>query len=470
MRRLLFLIPCSLILCGCPKAAKYNRPQLPVPAAWPTEAAAEAVTSQAEGTEAAAAHDTPWQRFFADERLQGIVQMALENNRDLRIAGFTIEKAQAQYRIRSAERNPGVAVSIQGEGYRTPQSLAGGSNAKNVSQLRVGVGTASWELDFFGRINSLKSAALEQYFATQQARSAVQLSLVASIAGAYLDLAADRETLRLAEATVTTQQAYLDLVQQTRDLGIGSDLEVSQARTQVEAAKVDIARYRGYIAQDRNALNLLAGAPVPVRLLPDALDELPGFSDITAGLPSDVLLRRPDILMAEHQLKAYSANINAARANFFPRISLTAALGIASNDLGNLIKPAAGTWNFVPQFTLPIFDYGARKANYQAAELDRDIAVAGYERAIQAAFREVSDALNLRATLLEQQQAQEALVKSLEDTYRLSEARYKGGMDSYLSVLVAQRSLYAAQQQLVSTRLARLANQVVLYKVLGGGA
>lgn len=463
-RLLLLLIPCSLVLCGCPKAAKYGRPQLPVPATWSTEAA-----DQVEG-KGAAAHETTWQRFFTDERLQGVIQMALENNRDLRIAGFTIEKAQAQYRIRAAERNPGVAASIQGEGYRMPQNLAGGSSAKNISQLRVGLGAASWELDFFGRIASLKSAALEQYFATQQARSAVQLSLVASIAGAYLELAADSENLRLAEATMSTQQAYLDLVRQIRDLGIGSDLEVSQAQTQVEAARVDIARYRGYIAQDQNALNLLVGAPVPMRFLPNALDELPAFSDIVSGLPSEVLLRRPDILMAEHQLKAYSANINAARANFFPRISLTAALGIASSDLTNLIKPAAGTWNFVPQFTLPIFDYGARKANYQAAELDRDIAVAEYEKSIQSAFREVSDALSLRATLLEQQQAQEALVKSLEDTHRLSEARYQGGMDSYLSVLVSQRSLYAAQQQLVSTRQARLMNQVVLYKVLGGGA
>jgi outer membrane protein, multidrug efflux system len=315
----------------------------------------------------------------------------------------------------------------------------------------------------------LKSQALEQYLATQQTRSATQILLVSSVAGSYLNLAADRQNLKLAEATMKTQQAYRDLIRQTRDFGMASDIEVSQAQSQVEAARVDIARFTGYIAQDQNALNLLVGAPVPGRLLLEDLDALPGFKEIGSGLPSEVLLHRPDILTSEHQLKAYSANINAARANFFPRISLTAALGIASSDLTNLFKPAAGTWNFVPQLALPIFDYGSRQAGFKAAVLDRDIAVAQYEKTIQGAFREVSDALGLRTTLMDQQNAQQSLVKSLEETYRLSEARYKGGIDSYLGVLVAQRSLYAAQQQLVSTRLARLSNLVTLYKVLGGG-
>jgi multidrug efflux system outer membrane protein len=259
------------------------------------------------------------------------------------------------------------------------------------------------------------------------------------------------------------------LIKQIRDSGIVSDLDVSQAQSQVEAARTDIARYAGQVALDENALNLLVGAPVAANLLSGELNKAGAVKDVAAGLPSDLLLCRPDILAAEHQLKAANANIGAARAAFFPRISLTAAAGIVSNDLTNLFKPAAGTWEFSPQITLPIFDYGARKANYRVTELDRDMAVAEYEKSIQAAFREVSDSLSLRTTLVDQEKAMESLLDSLQKTYDLSEARYKGGIDSYLSVLIAQRALYVAQQRLVNVRLARLVNLVTLYKVLGGG-
>lgn len=466
MRRLILLmIPMSIFLWGCPKPAQYVRPQIPVPATWP-----ESNTIQPDAADAITPSSTDWKVFFADARLQEVMQLALDNNRDLRIAAFNIEKSQALYRIQRAEQYPTANVSIEGNAYRVPENLSGTGKAETISQYTIGLGTASWELDLFGRIKSLKSAALEQYLATEQARVATQISLVSSVAGSYLTLAADRQNLKLAESTMSTQQAYYDLIRQTRDFGMASDLEVSQAQTQVEAARVDIARFSGYVAQDVNALNLLVGAPVPARLLPGDLDELPRFKDIASGLPSEILLRRPDILTAEHQLKAYNANIGAARANFFPRISLTGALGITSSDLTNLFKPAAGTWSFMPQFALPIFDYGSRQANYEAVRVDRDIAVAQYEKTIQSAFREVSDSLSLRTTLMDQQNAQQSLVRTLDETYRLSEARYKGGIDSYLSVLIAQRSLYAAQQQLVNTQLARLGNLVTLYKVLGGGA
>jgi len=260
------------------------------------------------------------------------------------------------------------------------------------------------------------------------------------------------------------------LILHTTELGMASDLDLRQAQSEVEVARVDIARYSGQVALDEDALNLLAGTPVISGLLADDLSKVADLKEIAPGLPSDVLLRRPDILAAEHQLKAANANIGAARAAFFPRITLTAAAGITSSDLTNLFKPAAGTWNFAPQVTLPIFDSGARQANYKAAQMDRDIAIAEYEKSIQAAFREVSDALSLRTSLANQQQALQSLVDTLQEIYRLSEARYQAGIDSYLSVLVAQRSLYAAQQQLVGVRLARLSNLVVLYKVLGGGA
>jgi len=465
MRELIPLVAMSVFLCGCPRRSQYVRPGLPVPPAWPESSAAGVGTPGAP-----AAADLKWQEFFTDQRLQSVIALALANNRDLRVAALTIEKVQALYRIQRAEQYPTIVASASADAYRVPRTLSGAADNETVAQFTVGLGTASWELDLFGRIRSLKSRALEQYLATEQARSATQISLVAAVAGAYLALAADRENLRLAQVTLDAQQATYELILRTSQVGIASDLDVRQAQTQVDAARVDIARYSGQVALDENALNLLVGTPVTPGMLSDDLGKVGALKDVAAGLPSDVLLSRPDILAAEHQLKAAYANIGAARAAFFPRISLTAAAGLISSDLTNLFKPAAGTWNFAPRVALPIFDSGIRRAAYRVAEVDRDVAVAEYEKAIQAAFREVSDALSLRGTLLAQQNALQSLVNSLEDTYHLSEARYKGGIDSYLGVLVAQRALYAAQQQLVGVRLARLSNLVTLYKVLGGGA
>jgi multidrug efflux system outer membrane protein len=310
---------------------------------------------------------------------------------------------------------------------------------------------------------------LQQYLATEQARDAAQISLVAAVANTYLTLAADRENLRLAQATLDDQKASYDLIQRSRDAGIASDLDLREAQTQVEAARVDIAQFSGLVATDQNALNLLVGTTVKDDLLPRSLDSDETLKDVSAGLPSDVLLRRPDILSAEHQLKAAYANIGAARAAFFPQITLTGGGGLMTSHLADLFSGDSKTWSFAPQAVVPIFDAGMRRANLKATKVDRDIAVAGYEKAIQSAFREVSDSLALRTRLMEQQQAQQALVGALSETYRLSDARYKAGIDSYLSVLVAQRSLYSAQQGLVSVRRARMTNLVTLYKVLGGG-
>ena len=291
------------------------------------------------------------------------------------------------------------------------------------------------------------------------------------MANSYLDLAGAHEGLRLAQATLVAQQASHDLIRRTRDLGMKSDLEVTQALSQVQAAQVDVARYTGQITLSENALNLLVGAPVPADLLPGGLEhDDQALKDVSAGLPSQVLLRRPDILQAEHQLKATYANIDAARANFFPQITLTTGAGFLSGALSQLFSFRARTWEFAPQVTFPIFDSGARKTRYQIAQVDRDTAVAEYEKAIQTAFREVSDSLSQRTRLLEQQNAQQALVATLEQTYRLTDARYKAGIDNYLSVLVAQRSLYSGQQALLNLRLSRLTNLVTLYKALGGGA
>jgi multidrug efflux system outer membrane protein len=411
-----------------------------------------------------------WREFFSGTKLQQVIERALANNRDLRMAALNIEKVQALYRIQSAQRYPTVVASGTGDGYRVPANLSTNGQPETVAVYTVALEAASWELDLFGRIRSLKSQALEQYLATEQARSATQIALVAGVANTYLALAADRDSLRLSQETLDAQQASYELILRTRDLGIASDLDLKQVQSQVEAARVDIARYTGQIAVDEDALDLLVGAPIPADLLPSELGADGALKDVAAGVPSEVLLRRPDIVMAEHQLKAAYANIDVARAAFFPQITLTAGGGLTSSDLTNLFKYAARTWTFAPQVVLPIFDYGARKANYKVAEVDRDLAVAEYEKAIQTAFREVSDSLSLRTRLMEQQNAQQALVNTLEETYRLSEARYKAGIDSYLSVLVAQRSLYGAQQGLVSLRMARLGNLVTLYKALGGGA
>jgi multidrug efflux system outer membrane protein len=409
-----------------------------------------------------------------DGNLQQVIEMALRNNRDLRMAALNAEKVQALYRIQSAEQSPTVNASVSGDLYRLPRTATiggfGVSEAATVKQYTVNFGAASWEVDLFGRIRSLKNQALEQYLATEQARDASQVSLVAAVGITYLTMGADRDNLRLAQATLDAQQASYELILRSRDMGVASDLDLRQAQSQVEAARVDIARYKGQLDLDENALNLSVGAPVPASLLPRELGSGQALKEIGVGLPSTVLLRRPDILMAEHQLKSAYANIAAARALFFPRIALTGGSGFLSGDLTNLFKGTSGTWNFAPQVDLPIFDAGARKANLRAARVDRDVAVAQYEKAIQVAFREVSDSLSQRDWLTEQQNAQQALVNTLDETYRLAEARYRAGIDSYLSVLVAQRSFYAGQQTLVSLRVARLANLVTLYKVLGGGA
>ncbi|MFB3778167.1 MAG: efflux transporter outer membrane subunit [Bryobacteraceae bacterium] len=465
MKHELLLLGMAVCLGGCVRPAAYQPPLPPVPSAWPESAASQTV-----GQDIPEAVNLKWQDFFSDQRLQSVIELALANNRDLRMAALNIEKVQALYQIQRAEQYPTVGAALSGEGYRVPANLSSNQKPYTVSQYTASPASVSWELDLFGRVRSMKTTALEQYLATRQARSAAQIALVGAVANSYLALAGDRENLRLAQATLNTQQASYDLILRTRDAGMASDLDLRQAQSQVEAARVDIARYSGLVSLDENTLHLLVGAPVPANLLPSELGSGSGLKDIAAGVPSEVLLRRPDILMAEHQLQAAYANIGVARAAFFPRISLTGGVGFVSSELQNLFTYNTRTWTFAPQATLPIFDSGARKANYKAAQVDRDLAVAEYEKAIQSAFREVSDSLSLRARLMEQQEAQQALVNTLEETYRLSEARYKSGIDSYLSVLVAQRSLYGAQQGLVSLRLARLSNLVTLYKVLGGGA
>jgi multidrug efflux system outer membrane protein len=351
---------------------------------------------------------------------------------------------------------------------RVPHDLSTTGKSTIASQYDVNFGVASWELDFFGRIRSLKAAALEEFLGTEQARRSAQILLVSSVAGAYLSLAADRESLALAQTTLANQQTTFNLIKRRHDLGLTTDLDVQRAQTQVDAARRDAASFQQLTAQDENALNLLAGVRVAENLLPGTLGSVTPPAEIGAGLSSEVLLGRPDVLQTENQLKAAYANIGAARAAFFPRISLTAAVGTASSDLSGLFKTGSGTWSYAPQIVVPVFDARTWSA-HKAAKVQQQIAVTQYGKAIQSAFREVADALAVRGTAEQRVSAQQSLVNAVAKTYRLSTSRFDKGIDSYLSVLDAQRSLYAAQQELVSLRLAQVGNQVRLYAVLGGG-
>jgi multidrug efflux system outer membrane protein len=467
MNRKLFLLLGAIVtlLGGCTLAPEYTRPASPVPANWPTGVAYNETKMTAS---APTVPELPWQKFFTDEHLQKIIGIALNNNRDLRLAALNVERARALYGIQRAELLPAVNVVGSGSRQRVPADLSTTGSAMTAEQYGVNLGISSWEMDFFGRIRSLKDRALEEYLATDQARRSAQILLVSAVANTYLSLAADRENLKLAESTLETQQAAYKLIRRRCDVGLASELDLLRAQSQVDIARGDAARYTQLVAQDENALTLLIGSSTPSELLPAKLDSVSPPREISPGKPSEALLLRPDILAAEHRLKASNANIGAARAAFFPRISLTTAVGTASADLSGLFKSGSGTWGFAPQIVLPIFDARMWSA-YDATKAEREIALAQYEKAIQTAFREVADALAVRGTVDQQIAAQQSLVNAVAETYRLSNARYTKGIDSYLGVLDAQRSLYAAQQGLIVLRLVRLTNRITLYKVLGGG-
>ncbi len=455
-----------LWLGGCSLAPTYTRPEAPVPEQWPQGAAY--VTGEADEAGAPAGADLGWKEFFSDEKLRKVLALALEQNRDLRIAALNVELAMAYYGIQRDELFPAVNAVGAGGRQRSSGDLRGPGDPKITEQYSVELGLLSWEIDFFGRIRSLKDRALEEFLATEQARRSAQTLLLSSVTNAYLALGADREHLALAQQTFANQQASYALVQRLTAAGIATELDLRRVQTTVEAARADIARYTQWVARDENALNLLVGAPVPQELLPNDLGSVTPPREIAAGLASTVLLARPDVLGSEGLLRAANANIGAARAAFFPRISLTTTLGTASDELSGLFGSGTGTWRFAPQIAMPIFD--ARTwSGLKATRVQREIAVAQYEKTIQSAFREVSDALAQQGTIGEQLAAQEALVEATAATCRLSEARYQHGIDSYLAVLDAQRTLYGAQHGLVVVRLDRLANRVTLYKVLGGG-
>ena len=464
------------LACACTMEPRYRAPPLPVPDQWPipatTPAAAPAGPAEPAEPEAQtlATRDIGWRDFFVDPRLQQLIAAALANNRDLRVAVLNIEVARAQYRIQRAAEMPTIDATGSFTREELPPSLTYGTTSFTGNIFQAGVGITTFEIDLFGRVRSLTHAALEQYLAQEEARRSAQLSLIAEVANAYLTLASDRDLQRLAQQTLQSQEASFELTQKSHHAGTTSGLDLAQAQTTVEQARADAARYQGNVAQDIDALTLLVGAPVDPAWLPEQFDaKTMGLEALPAGLPSGVLLRRPDVLEAEHTLRAANGNIGAARAAFFPDISLTANIESASEQLSNLFKAGTGTWTFMPQIVMPLFHAGQLRGNLAVAHVDQQIALAQYEKAIESGFREVADALALTATLNRQRAAQEALAAATSRAYDLSQQRYKAGRDSYLVVLDSQRSNYTAQQGLIATRLAEQSNRVTLYEALGGG-
>lgn len=473
-KTILALLAGATMLGGCNLAPKYIRPVGAAPESFPQG-----------GVYPAARPDAPadialvgWRDFFTDPRLVAVIETGLANNRDLRIAAANVLQARAQYRVQRADQLP--SVTANGTATYTNSPLSAGtttgtgtgttSTSTDISIYQVTAGFSSFELDLFGRLRNLSRAAQEQYLASEEAARTTRISLIAEIATAWATMASDQEQQRIARETLKTFEQTLKLTREQFRIGVASELESRQAETNYEGARSDVASLGAQIAKDQNALNLLVGTTVPAEQLPDALSD----EDITrdalpADLSSAVLLKRPDVLQAEHQLMAENANIGAARAAFFPQISLTGTIGTLGLALGDLFKSGSYTYTGSPAIALPIFDGGRNKGNLEYAKASQKVAVATYEKAIQTAFREVSDALAQRGTIVEQLGAQTRRTEAARIAARLSEARYRAGVDSFLTSLDAQRTAYSAQQQLATTRLTRISNLIELYRSLGGG-
>jgi len=464
LRRTLVSAAVAALVGGCSMIPAYERPAAPVAPDFSAHGAPAAAGSQP------AAADIGWRQFFADERLQRLIELALENNRDLRVAVLNIEAARAQYGVIRADQVPGVNANAAGTRQRTPADLSPSRQQTVGSQYQVNLGVTAFELDLFGRVRSLSAAALAQYLASEEARRATQISLVAQLANAYLNERASDELYSLAQRTLKTRQESYELIKIRYDAGTASELELQQAESLVQSALSELAIAERNRAQATNAIVLMIGQPLPADLPPPRpLDAQSLLADVPVGLTSDVIERRPDIRAAEQQLRAANANIGAARAAFFPRIALTGAFGTASSQLSGLFDSGSLAWSFTPQISLPLFDGGRNRANLDLAEARKNIAVAQYEQAIQTAFREVADALDAKRAFDRQIQAQEQLVNASRRSVELSDLRYKNGVDSYLQVLDAQRQLFTAEQGLLQARTQRLNNLVALYKSLGGG-
>lgn len=449
----------AALLAGCSLAPQYKRPDAPVADAWPTTASSKSNDTALLG----------WREFFPDQRLQVLIHTALENNRDLRVAALRIDEARALYGVQSADLLPNLNVNAAESRARTPAAVATTGRTSVNTSYQVGLGLSAFELDFFGRVRNLNQAALAQYLATEEASHAAQISLIAEVAKAYLAEQAFAEQFDLARKTLEGRESAYRLAKQRFEVGATSALDLRQNEALVQSARASLATLNRQRAQASNALTLLTGKTVADLPASQALSAQSIVTEIPPGLPSELLTRRPDIRAAEHRLQATNANIGAARAAFFPRITLTGSVGTASNELSGLFEAGSRTWSFVPQLVLPIFDAGRNSANLSLAEARNNIALAEYEKSVQTAFREVSDTLVAREALDEQIAAQQAVQDAQAERLKLADLRYQNGVASSLEVLDAQRELFSAQQGLVQARLLRLTNAIDLYRALGGG-
>lgn len=454
----------AAVLAGCSLAPVYERPAAPVPSQFPGSSSVTGSGSQVN------AADLGWQQVFTDPRLNSLIALALQNNRDLRIAIERVQEARAQYGIVDSDRYPTLGVGGNAQITRNPENLRASSSADSITRYyQAGVGMTSFEIDFFGRVRNLSEAAYQQFLATEQARRTVQINLVAQVAEAYFRLRTAVELERLSQSTLTAREDTLRLVQARYDAGVASALDLNQARSQLDSIRADLAAIKRAASQAQNALQLVLGAPIPQNVPePAAFGKDQVVARIPVGLPSDLLDRRPDIIAAEHALRGANANIGAAKAAFFPNISITGLLGFASPQLGGLFGSGQNFWQFSPQLQMPIFS-GSVAGGLDLAEARKNIAVAEYEKTIQTAFREVADALAGEETYSGQLDALRALEASALETLRLAQLRYETGIDSFLQVQNAQVDLYATQRSFLQTGLDSLLNRVELYKALGGG-
>ncbi len=452
----------ALALAGCASLAPdYERPPLPVPDQYAEAGAAPATQSAA---------DIEWRSYFVDARLQRLIEQALANNRDLRLAVLRVDEARAAYGVQRADRVPTVGASLDATRSRVPADLSGIGRPVVGNQIQLGIGLSTWELDFWGRVRSLESAALSSYLASDEARRAATLSLIAQTADGYLSLAELDERIALARRTVATRKETLRIFRRRVELGATSKLDLTQVEVLDQQAETLVSQLEQSRAVQAHALAKIVGAGADLPQGGERLDEIRVSQDLEPGLPSELLSRRPDIIAAEHDLRAANANIGAARAAFYPRIALTGALGTASNELEGLFRSGSHAWTFAPQISLPIFDGGRRQASLDLAEVRRDQAVVRYEQAIEAAFRDVSDALSAQRWLAEQVRTLRETLAAQTERARLAKLRYDSGAARYLEVLDAERELLSAQQQLAQTRRAQLSAQVALYAALGGGS
>lgn len=485
MKHLAVTVLAVASLSACSLIPEYQRPASAIPNQWPADSAASNAAGAAATTAlpGASADQIGWRDFFSDPRLQRLEEIALQNNRNLRIAVLNVAASEAQFRVQRGALFPAISASASQLVEKLPANsgvpsggltgsglLPNGPSGGTLHLYNAGIGFTSYELDLFGQERSLTTEAFEQYLGQSETRRSTQISLVGEVATDYFAVLADQALVKLTEETLRNETESYQLTRAMYEHDTTTLLSLRQAESAVDTARASLAQYQRQLAQDTHALTLVLGQDMPTDL-PSGKDlDADGLlAELPAGLPSDLLTRRPDIISAEHALLAANANIGAARAAFFPSIQLTASGGTASGRLRDLFGNGSGTWSFMPTITLPIFAGGRNRANLDLAHIEKDVAVASYDLAIQTAFREVSDAMSARKTYVDQLRSQQALVAADAEAYSLAEMRFRAGVDSYLATLDAQRSLYAAQQQLVTVRQAQLANQVTLYKALGGG-